>query len=66
MLSARSMKSAGSLSMNEIYSFVCDPDECDSLMEFHVRDGFGFPNGIVSMKCPCGKEMQYIQREERP
>jgi hypothetical protein len=51
--------------MNEIYSFVCDPDECDSLMEFHVRDGFGFPNGVVSMKCPCGKEMQYIQREER-
>ena len=45
-----------------VYSFVCDPDECDALVEFHARDGFGFPNGVVEMKCPCGKMMQYIQK----
>jgi hypothetical protein len=50
--------------MSTVYSFVCDPDECDALVEFHARDGFGYPNGVVEMKCPCGKIMQYIQKEE--
>jgi hypothetical protein len=52
------------VSMSEVYYFVCDPDECDGLVEFHTSDGFGFPNGEVKMKCPCGKVMQYIQRRE--
>jgi len=46
------------------YTFVCDPFECDSLLEFTTRDGYGFPNGIVSMTCPCGREMQYISVED--
>lgn len=46
------------------YTFVCDPDECDSLLEFTARDGFGFPNGSVEMKCPCGRMMNYISYEE--
>ena len=50
--------------MSPVYSFICDPEECDSLIEFHVRDGFGFPNGAVEMKCPCGEMMQYIQMED--
>jgi hypothetical protein len=44
------------------YSFVCDPDECDALMQITARDGFGFPNGEVSMKCPCGRKMVWISR----
>jgi len=47
-----------------VYSFVCDPDECDTLIEVHTVH-FGFPNGVVEMKCPCGRMMQYIHREER-
>jgi len=46
------------------YTFVCDPDECDALLEFTARDGFGFPNGEVAMKCPCGRMMNYISYEE--
>jgi hypothetical protein len=46
------------------YTFVCDPDECDALLEFTARDGYGFPNGIVSMQCPCGREMIYISVED--
>ncbi len=45
------------------YWFVCDQDECDSAVEFHARDGFGFPNGTVKMTCPCGKDMQYISNQ---
>lgn len=47
----------------EVYTFTCDPDECDALIEFVARDGFGFPSGEVSMKCPCGRQMIYIKRE---
>jgi hypothetical protein len=43
-----------------IYTFICDPDECDAMIIVHTSDGFGFPNGEVKMKCPCGKRMQYI------
>ena len=46
--------------MSEMYTFVCDPDNCDGLIEFHASDGFGYPNGEVKMTCPCGRGMQYI------
>lgn len=46
------------------YTFVCDPDECDALVEFTVRDDFGFPLGEVKMKCPCGRFLNYISYEE--
>ena len=45
------------------YWFVCDQDECDSAVEFHARDGFGFPSGEVKMTCPCGKQMQYVSTQ---
>ena len=55
------------------YTFVCDPNECDALLEFTSRDGFDFPNGVVQITCPCGRQMQYIsanieqqQKEEAP
>ena len=42
------------------YTFVCDPDECDSLVEITTVDGFGFPNGVIENTCPCGRKMSYI------
>ena len=42
------------------YTFVCDPDACDALLEFTARDGFDFPSGVVQITCPCGRQMQYI------
>jgi hypothetical protein len=46
------------------YTFVCDPDECDALVEFTARDGFGFPLGSVEMTCPCGRKLNYISYED--
>lgn len=46
------------------YTFTCDPEECDALVEFTARDGFGFPNGVVALKCGCGRELNYISYEE--
>jgi hypothetical protein len=46
------------------YTFVCDPDECDALIEFTARDGYDFPLGVVQMQCPCGRMLNYISYEE--
>lgn len=46
------------------YTYVCDPDSCDALLEFTCRDGFDYPSGSVhNMKCPCGRTMQLISYE---
>ena len=42
------------------YTFVCDPDECDTMIEITTSDKFGFPSGAVQAKCPCGRQMSYI------
>ena len=49
--------------MSQKYWFICDQEECDSAVEFHARDGFGFPSGEVKMTCPCGRAMQYVSTQ---
>jgi hypothetical protein len=45
------------------YTFTCDPDECDTLIEVSCRD-FGFPNGVTELTCPCGRKMNYLSYED--
>ena len=42
------------------YTFVCDPNECDTLIEVTCPSGYDFPSGVVQMTCPCGRKMSYI------
>lgn len=42
------------------YVFVCDPDECDTLIEVTCVSGFDFPNGVIEHTCPCGRQMAYV------
>jgi hypothetical protein len=42
------------------YTFVCDPDECDTLIEVTCVSGFDFPNGVIKHTCPCGRQMAYV------
>jgi hypothetical protein len=42
------------------YTFVCDPDECDTLIELTTSDGFGFPAGVTQLTCPCNRQMSYL------
>ena len=46
--------------VSNTYSFVCDPDECDTLIELTTSDSFGFPSGVTELTCPCGRQMSYI------
>jgi hypothetical protein len=45
------------------YTFVCDPNECDSLIELTSSDGFGFPSGVTRLTCPCGRETTLLSVE---
>ena len=46
------------------YTYVCDPDECDSLVEYTCGDTFGFPSGDVrNFTCPCGRNMNLVSVE---
>ena len=49
---------------NDLYIYL-RPRQCDAMIIFHARDGFGYPNGEVKMTCPCGRKMQYISMMER-
>lgn len=34
------------------YTWVCTGD-CDALIEYTFKDGFGWPNGVMQLTCPC-------------
>jgi hypothetical protein len=38
------------------YTFACDPEACDVLIELTSSDGFGFPSGVMEITCPCGRK----------
>jgi hypothetical protein len=42
------------------YTFICDPDECDTMFEVTTSDGFGFPSGTTQLKCPCGRNTTLV------
>jgi hypothetical protein len=45
------------------YTFVCDPDECDCLIQVTTSDGFGFPSGVTELTCPCGRKTTLLSVE---
>jgi hypothetical protein len=45
------------------YTFICDPDECDCLIELTSSDGFGFPSGVTELTCPCGRKTTLLSVE---
>jgi hypothetical protein len=45
------------------YTFACDPDECDCLIELTSSDGYGFPSGVMEITCPCGRKPTLLSVE---
>ena len=45
------------------YTFACDPDNCDVLIELTSSDGFGFPSGVMEITCPCGRKPTLLSVE---
>jgi len=43
------------------YTYICDPDHCDALLELTWK---GPVFKLNNLKCPCGRVMQWISEEE--
>jgi hypothetical protein len=41
------------------YTFTCDPEECDTLIEV-TCDNYGFPSGVMQITCPCGRRLDVL------
>ena len=41
------------------YTFACDPEECDTLIEV-TCDDYGFPLGVMQITCPCGRKLDIL------
>ena len=46
------------------YTFVCDPDHCDTLIEVLSVEGRNPFGDEVKMICPCGRSMNWISEPE--
>ena len=45
------------------YTWVCTSD-CDALIEYTVKDGYGLPNGVMDLTCRCGNNCTLLSVED--
>ena len=45
------------------YTWVCTGD-CDALIEYTIKDGFGWPNGVMQLTCPCNSRCTLVSVED--
>jgi hypothetical protein len=45
------------------YTWVCTGD-CDALIEYTLKDGFGWPNGVMQLTCPCNSTCTLLSVED--
>ena len=45
------------------YTWVCTGD-CDALIEYTFKDGFGWPNGVMQLTCPCNSTCTLLSVED--
>ena len=45
------------------YTWVCTGD-CDALIEYTLKDGFGWPNGVMQLTCPCNSNCTLLSVED--
>ena len=45
------------------YTWVCTSD-CDALIEYTFKDGYGWPNGVMDLTCRCGTNCTLLSVED--
>jgi hypothetical protein len=45
------------------YTWVCTGD-CDALIEYTMKDGFGWPSGVMQLTCPCNSRCTLVSVED--
>jgi len=41
------------MSAYQKYTWIC-PSDCDALIEYTFKDGYGWPSGVTELTCRCG------------
>jgi hypothetical protein len=44
------------------YTWICTSD-CDALIEYTFKDGYGWPNGVTDLTCRCGTSCTLLSVE---
>jgi len=45
------------------YTWICTSD-CDALIEYTFKDGYGWPNGVMDLTCRCGTACTLLSVED--
>ena len=45
------------------YTWVCTGD-CDALIEYTIKDGFGWPASVMELTCKCGSDCTWVSVED--
>ena len=45
------------------YTWVCTGD-CDALIEYTIKDGYGWPGGVMQLTCPCNSRCTLVSVED--
>ena len=45
------------------YTWVCTGD-CDALIEYTIKDGYGWPGGVMQLTCPCDSRCTLVSVED--
>jgi len=46
------------------YTWVCTGEDCDALIEYTCKDGYGWPNGVIDLTCPCNSKCTLLSVED--
>ena len=45
------------------YTWIC-PSDCDALIEYTFKDGYGWPSGVMELTCRCGTACVLLSVED--
>jgi hypothetical protein len=45
------------------YTWIC-PSDCDALIEYTFKDGYGWPSGVMELTCRCGTSCILLSVED--
>lgn len=51
------------MSAYQKYTWIC-PSDCDALIEYTFKDGYGWPSGVMELTCRCGTACVLLSVED--
>jgi hypothetical protein len=51
------------MTLYQKYTWIC-PSDCDALIEYTFKDGYGWPAGVMELTCRCGTDCILLSVED--